>query len=308
MSLAGIKSDGQIQFSVSSLMTHGHDDSACFSSPVPFHLVVQSIWNHMMGEFYSRTILGLNRWMRDYPTHSSDDVQTYVHFRDPRKEKIWLEGHELFLGGLPNNGIFANFVSLMPRNDTCLCYEKLIFCGYQVKNGNTKVPIDVDNETIIFAPGPSVTNPKADMSHWKGGDVYGKLRTDLISTYSRKWPDINEKILQYQKGILIQNGIFTNNASDVIDWKIVGLTHRNFRRIWLNIGDVVSACNEKFRKHKIVCITVNVEAVDSAEEQLLMHRSLHAVIGVHGAQLTQAVFLPRHAWCRGFRIIYGGTG
>ncbi|KAL3817224.1 hypothetical protein ACHAXA_009511 [Cyclostephanos tholiformis] len=300
--LDGLMIDGRIRFSVnssSSTTRHGnYDDSTCSYSPVPNHLVVQSAYNDMMGEFYSRTILGLNRWMRDFPTSSHEDVQTYIHFIDRRKGRI-LEGHELFLGGLPNNGIFDSFAALMPKNDTCQCYERLIFCGYVVKDGITTTSmIDADEGTIIFAPGQSITNPKTDKLDWRdAGDKYRILRTELIDTYSRKWPDLNERIVQYQKRILIQRGIILNDdPSDVIDWKIVGLTHRRARRVWLNIDDVVTTCNEKFRLHRIVCITINVEAAKSAEEQLLMHRSLHAVVGVHGAQLTQAILLPTHAY------------
>ena len=295
-----LKVDRRI-FDVSST-SHGHyDDSSCTFSPVPNHLVAQSRYNEMMGEFYCRSLLGLNRWMRDFLTLSSKDIQIYVHFVDRRKGRV-LEGHKLFLGGLPNNGIFESLVSLMPKNDTCLCYKKLIFCGYKVKNGTAAISasteengalIDTDEDTIVITPGPSITNPKAETDDAK----YGKLRTDLIDTYYLMKPDLDEKIVQYQKQMLIQKGLVLNNTvSDVIGWKFVGLTHLRSRRVWLNIDDVVSMCDERFRRHNIICITVNVEAAESAEEQLLMHRSLHAVIGVHGAQLTQAVLLPTHAY------------
>jgi hypothetical protein len=141
----GIKIDQRIQFDVSSTSHGQYDDSSCSFLPVPNHLVAQSAYNEMMGEFYSRSLLGLNRWMRDFPTLSSEEIQIYVHFVDRRKERL-LEGHKLFLRGLPNNGIFDSLVSLMPKNDTCLCYKKLIFCGYVVKNA---VPV-ADNDTRVF--------------------------------------------------------------------------------------------------------------------------------------------------------------
>jgi hypothetical protein len=46
----------------------------------------------------------------------------------------------------------------------------------------------------------------------------------------------------------------------------------------------------------VACIIVDVEEAESPEEQLIMHRSLHAFIGVHGAQLTQGVLLPTHGY------------
>ena len=294
--LNGLKIDQRIQFDVSSTSHGQYDDSSCSFSPVPNHLVAQSAYNDMMGEFYVRSLLGLNRWMRDFSSLSSEEIQIYVHFVDRRKERLF-EGHKLFLGGLPNNGIFDSLVSLMPKNDTCMCYKKLIFCGYVVKNAvpvaDNDTRVDKDDDVYFFTPGPSITNPKAETDDAK----YGNLRTDLIDTYYLMKPDLDEKIVQYQKRMLIQKGIVLNNTvSDVIGWKFVGLTHRRSRRVWLNIDDAVSMCDTRFRRHKIVCIKVDVEAADSAEEQLLMHRSLHAVIGVHGAQLTQAVLLPTHAY------------
>jgi hypothetical protein len=298
--LDGLNIDRRIQFSVSSRSHERYNDSACSFSSVTNHLVVQSAYNDMMGEFYVRSILGLNRWMRDFFSPSYIDIQIYVHFVDRRKERL-LEGHKLFLGGLPNNDIFDSLVSLMPKSDACRCYKKLIFCGYKVENASTAIsdPVansdtstNTDEDSIVITPGPSITNPKT--TDLTDDVVYGKLRTDLIGTYLMKEPDLDEKIAQYQKQILIQKGLeLSNNASG---WKIVGLTHRRYRRVWLNIDDVVSMCDEKFISYKIVCIKVDVEAADSVEEQLLMHRSLHAVIGVHGAQLTQGVLLKKDAY------------
>ena len=55
----------------------------------------------------------------------------------------------------------------------------------------------------------------------------------------------------------------------------------------MNIDEVISRCDEVFMKHRIVCTAVDVETTSRAETQLVMHRSLDAFIGIHGAQLTQ---------------------
>ncbi len=129
-----IRVDEGIQVSVSSNLHGLYDDRACSLSSTPIHLVAQSLYNEMMCEFYLRTILGLNRWMRDYPQRSSDDMQIYVHFIE---NNDLFEGHRLFLSGLPNNNKFESFATLMPRDDTCRCYGKLVFCGYQVENASS---------------------------------------------------------------------------------------------------------------------------------------------------------------------------
>ncbi len=146
-----------------------------------------------------------------------------------------MEGHKLFPGGLPNNDIFDSLVSLMPKSDTCRCYKKLIFCGYKVENATTAISVPIadndmsintDEDTIVITPGPSITNPKTGLSDLTNDAVYGKLRTDLIGTYLTKDPDLDKKIAQYQKQMLIQKGlVLNNNASNVIRWKFVGLTH-----------------------------------------------------------------------------------
>jgi hypothetical protein len=53
---------------------------------------------------------------------------------------------------------------------------------------------------------------------------------------------------------------------------------------------------KNFKRHQVACIIVDVEEAISPEEQLIMHRSLHAFIGIHGAQLTKGVLLPPHGY------------
>lgn len=57
----------------------------------------------------------------------------------------------------------------------------------------------------------------------------------------------------------------------------------------------MSMCSEKFQQqYQVACIIVDVEEATSPKEQLIMHRSLFTLIGVHGAQLTQGILLPLH--------------
>ena len=297
-----IEFEERIYFNVTSSSHQLYDDEACSFDPTPMHLIVQCAWNDMMGEFYSRIILGLNQWMRAFPPRSNDDVQTYIHFLDRRKQRIF-EGHHLFLGGLPNNNKVDNFLSLMPNDDTCRCYTKLIFCGYSAGNATASsvnmTTVEQDEHITVFRPRGSIT-PKVSCDGGKSDhpscNIYRNLRRDLIDTYSEKDPILGQKIQQYQREVLIQKGLISSNSSDVEEWKFVGLANRKYRRKWLNINDTISICDEKFTRYKIVCITVDVEEADSPEEQLLMHRSLSAFIGVHGAQLTQGVLLPRHGY------------
>ncbi|KAL7475367.1 hypothetical protein ACHAW6_001285 [Cyclotella cf. meneghiniana] len=55
-----------------------------------------------------------------------------------------------------------------------------------------------------------------------------------------------------------------------------------------------NAIYQRGSKKRVVCIKVNVKNTSSSYEQLLLHQSVDALIGVHGAQLTQAILLPPH--------------
>ena len=97
-----------------------------------------------------------------------------------------------------------------------------------------------------------------------------------------------------QKGIISNNTSSTDNINVVDEWKFIGLAHRKYRRVWLNIDAILDMCDTNFQRNKVLCIKVDVEEIYS-EEQLLIHRSIHAFIGIHGAQLTQGVLLQNHS-------------
>ncbi|KAL7527308.1 hypothetical protein ACHAWF_002127 [Thalassiosira exigua] len=296
--------DRRIKFSVSSRSNELYNATVCSFSDTPYHIIVQSAYSDMMGEFYSRAILPLNRWFQDFPLRSKDQIQMYIHVLDERKQKLF-EGHRLLLGGLRNNNKFSSFLSLMP-NKTCRCYTKLIFCGYNVEhlNVHTNTSLGVDSDTkTVFTPRSTIANPKVDCFSKRGPNdlrngycpAYRRLRKDLINIYSEKDPMLDKKIRLSRQHILLSKG-WMSNASDIEEWKFVGFAHRKSRRRWLNIEDHIAMCNENFERNKIVCVKIDVETAKSPDDQLLMHRSLHALIGVHGAQLTQGVLLQSHGY------------
>ena len=88
----------------------------------------------------------------------------------------------------------------------------------------------------------------------------------------QKDKDLDYKIRQYQTQILLDKGIHNTNVDE---YKFIGLAHRKYRRIWLNIDDAIEMCDRKYRRYKIVCLKVDVEEAKTSEEQFLMHRSLH---------------------------------
>ncbi|KAL7535192.1 hypothetical protein ACHAXR_006333 [Thalassiosira sp. AJA248-18] len=264
--------DKLIYFNVSSY----HGSNACSFSSTPYHVVVQSAHNNMMGEFYMRFIRGMNQLIRKYPAQSEKDVQLYLHFFEEGKSKI-LHGHHLFLNGLTQHYKVDTFLSLV-QDDSCQCFEKLAFCGYN-QHGNTT------HKTFT---------PASDILQSGGNSTLATLRKDIMGVYLRNDPMIEQRIRQRRRQILLQNGVVEEKIKNVDEWKIIGLTDRKYRRVWLNINDAIETCSN-FISHKVICIKLNVEEADSSEEQLLMHSSLNSMIGIHGSQFTNAVFLSRHS-------------
>ncbi|KAL7459862.1 hypothetical protein ACHAWC_011868 [Mediolabrus comicus] len=295
--------DTRIHFNItSSSNTYNDDDiiSQCSYSHTPHHVVSQAAYNHMLGEFYVRMLMGLNLWMKEFPPESDHDVQIYLHI--PAKDKTIFDGHRLFMGGLPHNGKVDNFLSLVEGNNknrgSCECYQTLAFCGYTVNQ---------TANTLELTSQINYKEKQTDKSRWCSGirgksniDVnctsFSEVRQDMLAQYAKKNPLLQDNVREYKRQTLIKIGLTSNEVEGGVDeWKIVGLTMRQSRRRWLNIDDAVKTC-DNFRSQKVVCITVNVEEAASAEEQLLMHMSLNALIGVHGAQLTQGIFLPNHGY------------
>jgi hypothetical protein len=51
----------RIYFNISASSLVHVDDGTCPLDPTPFHMIVQSAYNDMMGEFYSRSLVALNQ-------------------------------------------------------------------------------------------------------------------------------------------------------------------------------------------------------------------------------------------------------
>ena len=301
--------DFRIQFNVSSATIYSGNMTECPYSPTPHHVVTQSAYNHMIGEFYVRQLIGLNLCMRDYPPETDRDIQMYMHIA--AKNSSLFDGHRLFMGGLTqNDNELDNFLSLVQGKESCECYQTLAFCGY--KRTSTK-STNKTSKSYTFDLEGSISYKQADESKWchdkknkrienlersykfERCTTYNDLRQDMLARYAKKDPFLPQKIREYRRQTLSLAGVSLEEVNDVDEWKIVGLAKRQLRRVWLNIDDSVKACDE-FRFQKVVCITVNVEEAASPEEQLLMHSSLDALVGIHGAQLTQGIFLPTQGY------------
>jgi hypothetical protein len=203
----------------------------------------------MIGEFYSRTVRGLNEWMRDFPPQSDNELQLYIHFTSEGRQTLF-EVHRLFLGALPQNDNVDSFISLI-QDERCQCFKKLIFCGYKHQRGNQTFHTVGD----IFH---QQTYKSCDRRGFRKGNkctAYNNLRQDLLARYEKKDPMLQQKCRDYRRQILFQNGVASESIGNVDEWRIVGLTDRKSRRVWLNIDDAINSC-EQFLRRKVMCIKV----------------------------------------------------
>jgi hypothetical protein len=376
----------------------------CQLSETPTHIVLQSLFNDMVGEFYSRSLLGLHQTMimdvidghygaaTDDHDDASDndgnqspsiditksssppktkpllpweeDIQFYIHI--PLKGKKVLDGHKLLTSGMlanPPSGMPKSFLELFRQrssnsnknddgdngeeevefkeeeeeatnnnvDDDCLCYRKMVFCGYDVFTHDEQVnSADIDffeeysgtndpTQSIVSDTTTPSFDPNLKYTLWAAGSTvtygrdanqadceynigdkncraYAKLRDFLLSNFIKHYPNLGQDIVAFRKDALIAKNLINDEYSgDTKEWMVVGLTQRTYRRAWLNLPTVMKLSNAKFNDRRVLFIEVNVEETSSPYEQLLLHRSLDVLIGVHGAQLTQAVLLPPHA-------------
>jgi hypothetical protein len=177
------------------------------------------------------------------------------------------------------------------------------FNGHPHQDGDDDDEDDDDDVVapIGFKPHPYINHPDITWGADSDNFAFRDLRNDIFSMHTQRFDNLDEKIRQYKMNVLNEMGllgsnnrsssndnnhttIINNNATTAIDkWKLIGFARRKSRRLWLNINDVMVMCNSpKYQQeHHIACIIVDVEEATTPEEQLIMHRSLFALIGIH---------------------------
>ena len=338
--------DSTFQFSPTT--SNKQEKDTCKISPIPTHMVLQSMFNYMIGEFYARTLLPLYRLMisnhqfengagsSETPKPWEQDIQFYVHLSHGN-QKLY-DGHKLLLSGMLSREIIAEVKSMVDlfvldkmaesadqsNHGDCECFEKIVFCGYDTYidddenlSDNDNIDQDEDEQETQLTPdantyytlwGSSNTVDDVDRKGYCGKseialdlyscDEWSDLRQFLSSNFLRHYSSLNDDVMSFRKEALAKlKHIDESYNGNTKEWIVVGLAQRSYRRSWINLPDIMEQCNSLHQiddKTKVACIEVNVEKTATPYEQLLLHQSVDALIGVHGAQLTQAVLLPPH--------------
>jgi hypothetical protein len=193
-------------------------------------------------------------------------------------------------------------------NTGCRCVKRLFFCGYNyITTGD-----GVKNQTSYLQPGRFV----GPIRHTSGGKPEEEQYTGLMRQYVLEQlvlhnpiiqAQIQERRLQSIKSAIIEATVrnttrsLLNNYLDSNfnpkEWKIVGLAQRTSRRRWMELPGLLDYCNQRFIPKRIICIEVNIEKEEFSNpvQHLLSHSILDVLIGIHGAQLTEALLMPHDA-------------
>jgi hypothetical protein len=244
-----------------------------------------------------------------------EQTQLYLHFFEAPADI--LESHKLFLNIMYGANPLLPFTALLDTTN-CRCMKRLLLCGYQevVDKDGKKIDSNYDNhsqnnnsaeaKSLFLQPGRFVgpnnhaTNPPPRKFFHAKQEMRTVLRRDIIEVN----PLLQESIERHRQTQVAWYGSSASstssgsqsllNTSKHDEWTIVGLAQRTTRRKWLGLTTLQRHCNAKFKSRKLICVIVNIEDEKWSNpiQHVVAHAGLDALIGIHGAQLTEALFMP----------------
>jgi hypothetical protein len=249
----------------------------CPVSSIPNHIVLYSLYTEMLGEFYVRLLVGLSELAR---TQTDDfdafvrQTQLYLHMYDTNDGPM-MDSHYLFTDAFRAYPLL-DFKSLL-HTAGCKCMERLILCGYEEKDDGEGKKMITPSEGLLERG-----------STW-GDEVYKELRETIRRRIILENPLLQDDIKAQREKVLRAKGV----KSSFDEWKVMGLAlEQKGRRRWLNLEKNLGECDKALRPYKIVCIQVKVEKEKShSYRQAIVHGALDGLFGIHGGQLTEAVWM-----------------
>lgn len=246
----------------------------CHDSPTTNHIILFSMYNDMLGEFYTRSILFLYRLSLQFE-RVTQDSQLYIHMFHFYKDL--LDSHHLFTSPFRTHPLrsLKNLVEDIP----CTCFPRLIFCGYHTRTRN-------DSVVELHAGGP------VEFDNNLGSLIHRDLRNFMRRRMIDENPSVQTDIQLFRQKLLGRR-----HVSEMRKWKIVGLAQRNVGRRWRHLSNLMREVQERLYEKKILLVEMNLEErTSSPYQQLVRHGALDALIGIHGAQMTEAIWMKPGSW------------
>jgi hypothetical protein len=256
----------------------------CPYSPTPNHLVLHGMHNHKMEQFYVRVLAGLSELVRTQVDDMVDflqQTQLYLHLYE-KNDKPIQDSHYIFTDAFRARQLH-DFKSLLDASG-CMCHKRLILCGYEEKDDGKD---DGKKEEKMIVPGEGLLQPD---KAW-GPEAYQTLRQTTLRQVILGNHHMQADIKEYRRKALWEKKV----KDDLDEWKVIGLAQRNegSPRRWANLKRNKDGCNHFMKRHKIICAEVNIEdkKISHPYQQAVMHGALDGLIGIHGAELTEAVWM-----------------
>lgn len=254
-----------------------YESSNClYDEETDNHIILSTQFMSMMGEFYLKVLTALH-WLfneREMLDKYERDYKFYIML--PEFADIFL-GHRLFMERFTKYEL-QQFVDLF-EHYRCKCYRRLFFCGFQKLK-------DDDNGLYQLLP-------KQNLFGSRGKTLFDRIPyfQSMINEYqlfiTKHHTDIKEKVIEWKQNKLD----LSLRNQDASQWKFIGLYQRTKRRRWKNLRDALRVCNLKYNEYKIFCIEINLEGFWHSMDIILMHQSCNMLIGIHGATLTDAIWM-----------------
>lgn len=229
----------------------------------------------MLGEFYDRTVTGLLSLDPFLLRHA----QLYLHLY--RGDDRILDSQRLLLSALSENEIHS--LERLWTHTPCQCLQRAIFCGYDKEEKSKQSSAD-GVAMDYYKPGGSVMPGNGLGSH-----IFAQTRQLLRERLIESQPHVLRDVHLFRQQLLQEHGYTAHDKDSV---KIVGLTQRSGRRRWLNLQDVMDQLSNI---PNVIFHELNVETLH-AYDHLIHHAAMDALIGIHGAQLTEGILLHDNAW------------
>jgi hypothetical protein len=275
----------------------------------------------MLGEFYDRTLVYLhllysrNDWVKS--------SQLYLHLFKPYRGLM--DSHRVFTEPY-RSWPLRSFADLWDEAN-CECFSRLVLCGYSVETVNDAMDVgryvpkryrpgpmsgNYDHDTIDHGVDQQQQQPaKKDATvllvkpaSWDNEVEYGSnatvrdVRNYIRSQLMVNNPGVQTDMARYRTWV--HDGVYPKDEQS--DFVLVGLTQRLGRRRWRNLDDVMREVQARLKHSeaalgkRIVLVEMNVEEDSSSYQQLVRHGALDGLIGIHGAQLTEAAWMKDGAW------------
>jgi hypothetical protein len=270
--------------------------------------VLYGAYNDMLGEFYDRSLVFLDA-LRETQNWVLDDAQLYLHLYRPYKPLM--DSHHLFTAPWRTKPLLSA-VELLD-DAQCQCLSRLILCGYDVRNATAA---DVTVAAASGGGGPAATTatnstPEAAAAAtvlvrpgegWDSkyktryrSDRYRKVRDRLRSALVDRNPHVQQDIEKFRHRQFDRLNIFRRDRPK---YRLVGLAQRNGRRRWRDLSALQALVQEQLMwdNKYIALVEMNVEVDSSSYQQLVRHAALDGLIGIHGAQLAEAVWMKDGSW------------